>query len=351
MSMPLRAYRPDLIPSEPLGDPASPSGFITHVNAVIDLYVEHLRARNRAGDYTDDALKGVIFELRRFGLEFGHQTIAACRQHDLTRFFGMNPQLKAPDTKKRVANTILGCFVWAFDEELIDRCPYRQPKALKGLKGHIRRPADSSEYVMLMRFGSRPLRRALFMLRRIGIRTKEMRDLTWPDVDLGIQPYIHLDKHKTRKKTGKARKIGLDTATANFLRALKRNQRGQSEHVFTNCDGTPWDRHTFARHLRRYAERLGIDEGVDERVSAYCVRHTYVCDGIEAGVTTRRIADQMGHIKTTMIDTVYGSHTRERAEHLGDVATEILRKRKRKVKVLKPQQDRFQQPGLFDGQE
>ena len=198
------------------------------------------------------------------------------------------------------------------------------------------------------------MRRATFCLRRIGIRTKEIRDLLWDDVDLGdLSPHINLEKHKTRRKTGKARKIGLDVATRNFLRALKRNQRKAIEkgeqHVFLNSYGKPWaTRQVFARHLRRYAERIGLDEGVEKRVSAYCVRHTYVCDGIRAGITTRRIADQIGHTKTNVIDAVYGSSTREDVEHLSEVAEEMLRKRKRrKPKTPKSQGDGFIQGSLF----
>lgn len=341
MTRPLRVFSPDYQSPEP--GCAEPTGFVVHVRGVVDLYIEHLRARNRAGELCDDGLAGAVFELRRFVSFFGHFLITDCRQHDLTRFFAMNPQLRAVETKKRIVTTLIACFQWAEDEELIQRCPYRRPKALKRQKRKVRRAAEAWEYVTLMRFGSRPLRQALFGLRRTGMRTKEMRVVLWSDIDLGAAPHI-------RVATGKgARKIGLDPATANWFRALKRNQRGMSDRPFTNCAGTSWDRHTFARHLRRYAERLGIDDGVSERVSAYCVRHTYVCDGIEGGVTTRRIADQVGHARTDMIDMVYGSHTRERIEHLGDVAQEILRKRKRRKspKPARPQRDGFQQESLF----
>ena len=51
-------------------------------------------------------------------------------------------------------------------------------------------------------------------------------------------------------------------------------------------------------------------------------------DAIEAGISTRMIADQLGHARTGQIDTGYGSHTWEsRVEHLSSVAEEINRKR------------------------
>jgi integrase/recombinase XerD len=354
MTIPLRAFDPDRAPDPPPPDPvrAEPPRFIASVQGVIDLYIEHLRARVAKGEFTDDSRQRIEYELTRFAGKFGHLSIAACKQYDLTLWFDLHPRWKAPDQLKRIAATIVGCFAWAFGEGLIERCPYTRPRFLKGMKSKVRRPAAAGEYVMLMRKGSRPLRRALFMLRRTGIRPKEMRDLVWPEVHLdGDMPYIDLEKHKSRGKTGKPRKIGLDNATANFLRALRRNQRGQTkgDRVFVNKRGTPWDRHTFARHLRRFADRLGIDEGVAERVSAYGLRHKWVVDGIRGGVTTRRLADNAGHETTKMIDTVYGSSTRDDPEHLHEVAEEVLRKRPRRKlpKVEKPQRDGYQQGNLF----
>src|SRR4051812_31092561 len=124
MTSPLRAYRPDLPPQEPHQPPTGDS----LVNEVIDLYLEGLQARHRADDYSADALENATRELRRFGAEFGNAKIGECRQHDITRWFAANPQWESIDTQKRVASTIIGCFRWAFDEELIDRCPYRKPK-------------------------------------------------------------------------------------------------------------------------------------------------------------------------------------------------------------------------------
>jgi integrase len=324
---------------------------VQHLQAVIDLYTENLLARRRADDYSEDAMEKALGELHRFGAEFGQLELGAARQHDLTRWLGMNPQWRAASTKKRIVSTILGAFNWAEEEELIARSPYHWPRCLKGQADKARRPADPGEYVALMRFGSRPLRRALFFLRRTGARTKEMRELMFAELHLdGIAPFIEMAKHKTRRKTGKPKRIGLDVATANFLRALQRNQRGKTERVFTNCDGEPWDRHTFAQHLRRYAERLGIDDGVEERVSGYSFRRSFVCCGITGGVTTRRIADAVGHSSTAVIDKCYGASTRESVEHLGDVATEILNKRKKTKKPAKgdaPRGDGFYQADLF----
>ena len=73
----------------------------------------------------------------------------------------------------------------------------------------------------------------------------------------------------------------------------------------------------------------GLDESVQSKVSAGCLRTTYACDLIEAGFTNREVADMLGHTTTEMVDLVYGAETRERVEHLGNVAkAAALRRRK-----------------------
>jgi integrase len=275
-------------------------------------------------------------------VRYGTQTIAECKQHDLSAWLAANPQWEAVDTRRRVVSTITACFNWALHEELIERSPYLRPHSLRGKTSPVRRPATHAEYVQLMRHGSRPLRRGLYILRKTGMRTCEMRNLTWDEVFLdGPSPHLSITRHKTFRRTGKPRVIGLDPSTARFLRNLATQYERRcgcncetceaniSPHVFTNTRGGPWDRHTFARHLRRFAQSIGMDQGVAQRVSGYCLRHLFTVDAIEAGISTRMIADQLGQSGTRIIDTVYGSHTKHRVEHLSSVAEEINRKRNR----------------------
>jgi integrase len=192
-----------------------------------------------------------------------------------------------------------------------------------------------------MRNGTRSLRRALYALRKTGMRVCEMRCLTWDEVyPEGDTPHLALTRHKTFRITGKSRIVGLDPSTARFFRNLAREYERRcgcdcekcacdiSPHVFTNCRGTPWTRFAFARHLRRTAQAIGLDEGVERVVSGYCLRHMVTVDALKAGISTRQIADQLGN-SGDMIDRVYGSHTRQMVEHLSSVAETINRRRKK----------------------
>ncbi len=310
------------------------------VTDVVSAYLDWLNGRVIGDGFDPEAFATISRGLSRFAVHFPHE-VTECRQHDLTIWLEFNKGWKSGHTKRREIAAILTCFIWASNPEehaepLIKFNPYRMPKCVSEIPYKPRRPAEHSEYVTLMRGGSRSLRLALFFMRRTGARTIEMREVIWRECLLdGESPHICREKNKTKRRTGKPRKIGLDVGLANFLRALRRREkkagRGRDgDRVFTNSDGNPWTRGTFGTHLRRHAARLGLDDGSLERITAYCVRHTYACDGVEACVTDHRIADQMGLSSTAMIRKVYASHTRHRPEHLANVANEITGNRRRK---------------------
>lgn len=294
------------------------------VRSTVAAYLEYLQSRVQVGDYSADALEGCRRELERFAARYGGQTIDQCRRYDLTQWLQLNPQFKSNATKKRVVATILACFNWAEDEELIPRTPYRRPRKLK-LPTTPRREASVKEYIAFMRCRSRPLRRALFFLRRTGARTCEMRELLWPEIDFdgGI---VVKEAHKTSRTTGKARMFGLEPCVLRFLRNLHRTRKDGQDHVFVNAYGTPWDRHTFARHLRRWAKRIGLDDNAGTRVSGYCFRHSYATWAIESGMGERQVADQMGHASTRMM--AWYSKAGQKAAHLRNVASQGVKRRK-----------------------
>jgi integrase len=298
------------------------------VQGVIDAYLAYLEARVSADEYSPQAFADAARDLGRFGVRFGAQTIDQCRRYDVTQWLQLNPQWRSNATKRRVIATLLGCFNWAEDEELIDRTPYRRPRKLK-LPTTPRREATEEEYVALMRARSRALRRALFFLRRTGARTKEMRELSFDEINFEAA-VVEKERHKTRRSTGQARLFGLEPCVLRFLRNLYRQRlRDNPEQrlVFLNAEGTPWDRHTFARHLRRWAKRIGLDVGAAKRVSAYCIRHSYCTWAIEAGVGERQVAAQMGHADTRMIGIYSKAAAKKR--HVRDVAGQAVKRRKK----------------------
>src|SRR5262249_25601234 len=147
------------------------------------------------------------------------------------------------------------CFNWAVEEELI---PYSPIGSLRlRLPTKPRDPMTAAQYVLLMRSGTRVLRRALFFLRRTGARTIEMRQLRWGHInwDAGVAVF---SEHKTTRLNGLPRTIALEPGVLRFLRNLQRQRVAENEHVFLNSDNEPWTRRALNKHFRYYAKQLGL---------------------------------------------------------------------------------------------
>lgn len=298
------------------------------VAQVTAAYLKHCERQNRAGAFSTDHLKNTRGHLDKFVLFVGAaKAVDALKQHDLSAWLDKNEdRWKSVATRHNVVAAVIGAFRFAEEEELVDRCPFRTPRSLRGATVKPRRPATSDEYLTLFRAGSRCLKNALFFLRETGARTCEMREMLWTDITFGEHPCVTLFAHKTARKTGKSRTIALNRVVAKFLAWLG-NQKGRREHVFVNSDRTPWTRFSFAKNLRRTAAKTGLDEGVVDKMTAYCLRHTFACAALTSGSTTKEVADQLGHVDTKMVERIYGSHTNRDMAYLNRVANSIRERR------------------------
>lgn len=304
---------------------------IRTVQDLATVFLANVKNRLRTGNISEGAAENYERDLGNFCIHFGALDISACRQHDLTQWLQANPGWRAVHTKRRAIRNVLACFRWAAEENLIPSCPYVSPKALRGQAAEVRRAATDAEYHGLVLHGSAPFKFALFFLSESGARTCEMREVRWGDVHLVHTdgPHILLAKHKTAGKTGKPRIIPLSRRLVRLLLALKpyweRRRRGLSDHVFLNCDGTEWNRRTFAKNLRRCAERAGLDAGVVKKVSGYGFRHRWACDAVQRGASFGDVAFVLGN-SPEVVEAVYASHLKQRTRFISDVAARIGRK-------------------------
>ncbi len=324
-----------------LFNPADKPGAST-VSDIVGAFVEDLALLVQAGEMSGEAFANIRRDLLDGGksgkpislcqlqvqandkmVAMGAASYTVLSQQILTKWLLANPQWRSLHKQKGAVGAVMRALKWAEDTGLIDRSPIRVRPPLLNRKAQARREADPAEYIAFMRHGSRELRRALYFLWNTGARPAEMRCLKQTEI-FWEDSVIDTAKNKTGKATGETRVIGLEPRMLRFLRNVCNRRTG--EFVFLNCYGTQWDRHTFARHLRRTAKRIGLDEGVEKRVSSYCLRHTYITDADEAGVDSRRISFQSGHSGTKMIE--WYSKARRKRRNTRKVAREIGRKRR-----------------------
>src|SRR6185295_4097519 len=107
------------------------------VRQVCEIYIQHMQGRVQAGECDAQACEGVIRYINAFcdtaiepggEAKIGDKFMEECRKHDLTRFLQDHPTYKSNHTKKNALAAALRPFIWAEDEELIDKSPYRKSK-------------------------------------------------------------------------------------------------------------------------------------------------------------------------------------------------------------------------------
>ncbi|MBV9802613.1 MAG: tyrosine-type recombinase/integrase [Solirubrobacterales bacterium] len=140
-------------------------------------------------------------------------------------------------------------------------------------------------------------RALIAVLWRCGLRVAEALALELRDVDL--------DAATLRVRHGKgdkSRTVGLDEQTSALLaRWLDRRRKlgpGARAPVFCTLQGGRID----ASYIRRLLPRLAARAGVDRRVHAHGLRHTYAAELAREGTAINIIRDALGHTSLAVTD-------------------------------------------------
>lgn len=290
------------------------------IGRVISEFLAHQRLRARHGKINERSLDKLVHYLNRFSVDYGSRSLAECSKNQIEKWLLAHPEWQAPHTLLDAVGSVMACFNWAQEEDLIVKNQFRRPKDLPepGPRQAIRK----SEYRAMMLLARRcngidrrkmptsgPFRLGLWFLWRTGARPGEMRGSQWDDLDWQTGA-IELYEHKTARKTGQSRLLILDRWVLRILAKLYPRRRPGSTHIFLNSRGRPWTK-DFQKRFRRYADMAGVRK----EVSTYCLRHGVCVDLIEHGASDRQAADYLGH-KTTRYVSWYGRSTRRKRDHL-----------------------------------
>ncbi|TDD24085.1 site-specific integrase [Actinomadura sp. KC06] len=147
-----------------------------------------------------------------------------------------------------------------------------------------------------------------------GLRTEELRALTWADVDLKkkIVYVLRSDREGGDTKTEKSRRgIAMADMAVDALTALRKRQAAEKlaagdvwqghNLVFCKEDGTPYTSDDVLRRFQRITEAAGIGATWVPRE----LRHTFVSIMSDNDVALEKISDLVGHSDTRTTRTVY----------------------------------------------
>jgi integrase len=156
----------------------------------------------------------------------------------------------------------------------------------------------------------------------VGGRRGEVGALRWTDVDLAAGDLTitkalveSLDRtiHEKDTKTHQARRIALDAATVEALRAWRSEveSRAKPFGVTLRSDGfvfspetdgsTPWRPYHWTSAWRRLRDRIGIDPAV----RLHDLRHFTATRLLDAGVPVKTVSGRLGHARPATTLNVY----------------------------------------------
>jgi integrase len=262
----------------------------------------------------------------------------------------------SPGMIRRLYSEVLACWAWAA-RPVEDRVPVvlLQGNPLEGLRLPPGGPRKA-RYLPLARLdelaafavarapGLGPLRsrfelNAVLMLRFLaetGARPKEACEATWEsfDADAGM---VVLAKHKTARKTGRARTIVVPPSIVTELVELKASGYAHPTHLFAHPrsrgadpsarreTGQPWSRVGYAEWFRKLVKAArGAGIGLPAGLSLYWLRHSFQTDAFQAGLGGDAAADLAGNTK----EIARGTYHHAQNEYLREMHDKVAARRR-----------------------
>lgn len=230
--------------------------------------------------------------LRTFVDRFGKKKFEKIKPLELQKHFDKVNAGKAPDTQRSNIVVFETFQKWLIKNGLLKK---KIVDKLEKPAGQQRKriPTDE-ETAAILEAGSPAFRLIYRALRQCGARPNELCRATVENIDTenGV---IVLHEHKTAKKTGRPRRIGIgEKLKAIIDESLSGRTTGP---LFLSPHGKQWTPANLSGHYRKIRDKLGLPKDL----VLYLARHehaTKICDakGVHAA------SEALGHanIKTTM---------------------------------------------------
>jgi integrase len=256
-------------------------------------------------DLAPRTAQGTAWYLNQFTREFGRVPVSSLTPHAVEAW--LDRRAWGAQTRRNAITVIKAALVWGVKVRLIPASPLAEmarpsvkPRPLCVGRGDLEkilpwvRSEEFAEYLqVLSATGCRPSELA-------RLEAGHLRPSTMTAVMDG----------KTTRKTGRSRVIHFPAdAWAIVERRARQRPAGP---LFLTEDGRPWGadaRNTQIRSIRARAARAGVEL---PRFDSYSLRHGFITDALEAGLTSSEVAALVGN-SSAVIDRVY-DHLHKRGD-------------------------------------
>jgi integrase len=163
----------------------------------------------------------------------------------------------------------------------------------------------------------------LLCLLSTGMRRGEVLGLCWSDVDFGAHR-IWVRRASVRgrlgvPKSGRARTVEMPPALEADLRERSSVRALEpAERVYLSPEGLPWQERNFHRSWAR-VRRIAAGRHKVRALPLHCARHTVATLHLEAGLSVRWVAEQLGHADPAITLRTYAHALRGVERNLGHV--------------------------------
>ena len=291
-------------------DPAKlPKPAVITVAVVCDLFLQFAETHNDARTF-----RWYEGYLQDFCNSFGRLKVEELKPFHITRWLDAHPGWKA--ARRHAVTAVKRAFNWAEKEGVIPASPVKSVSKPPVNK----RPAvltKAQRLEVLAAIPDEEFRLFVEAMQESGARPSEVARVTARDVDLKLGIWV-LDKHKTRRKTGKPRVIYL---TPRLLAITKQLMSKHPEGALFRGPRLkkPFGMHGICSRFRRLKEKLPhLRHAV-----AYAIRHGYATDALMNGVGVAQVAELLGHKDTAMV-TAHYSHLAEQSAYMKEVARKAV---------------------------
>ncbi len=280
--------------------------------ALVLRYLADVRRRIAGGELAAGAERDLVRRLTGFPQMCGAIPADAIRPKDVAAWLATRTRW-GPTTRHDGAGAVQAVFGWAVTMGHLGSNP------LAGMKKATRR---RRELVMdaeaLPRFlaaiQSEPFRELVTFLHETGARPGEASRLEARHIDFG-RGLIAMEG-KTSWRTKRARMIHLNAAMVALCRRLA--EAHPTGPIFRNGKGMPWTKDAMNCMVRRVRQRSGLGR----EAIMYALRHTFVTDALERGVSVAATAELAGHQSPAMIALTY-SRLSDRHAHLKEALQKV----------------------------
>lgn len=221
------------------------------------------------------------------------------------------------DTKKSNAHkrgcaiAVTRAFNWAVKQGLIDKNPIRGMEKPPASQRTVVLPQD--QYHKILSFASdQEFHDLLTFCWETGCRPQEAFRLEGRHLDLSHSRCVFAEEESKGKK--KKRIIYLNAKALEIVQRLA--QKHPSGPLLRNEDGNPWHRNNVACRFGRMKKKLGF------KGKLYFMRHTFLTNGLKAGIDPITLAELAGHNDVSMLARQY-AHVREDTDHMQKALTRM----------------------------